>query len=73
MITYKIDVLAALKEAGYNTSRIRKEKLIAEITLQKLRHRKPVSFETIDTLCRLLNYQPGDILQYSPLEETERD
>ena len=26
-IKYKIDIIAALKEAGYNTSRIRKEKI----------------------------------------------
>ena len=29
-IRYKIDVLSALKEAGYNTNRIRKEKIMGE-------------------------------------------
>ena len=29
-IVYKIDILAALKEKGYNTNRLRKEKLLAE-------------------------------------------
>ena len=29
-IVYKIDILAALKDAGYNTNRLRKEKLLAE-------------------------------------------
>jgi len=33
MIAYKIDILAALKEKGYNTNRLRKEKLLAESTL----------------------------------------
>ena len=33
---YKLDVLSALKEAGYNTNRIRKEKLIGEAMLQKI-------------------------------------
>ncbi len=28
MIRYKIDILAALKEAGYNTYRLQKEKLL---------------------------------------------
>ncbi|MEI3131515.1 MAG: hypothetical protein V8S92_04460 [Oscillospiraceae bacterium] len=36
---YKLDVLSALKEAGYNTNRIRKEKLIGEAMLQKIRER----------------------------------
>ena len=36
-IKYKIDVIAALKEAGYNTTRIRKEKIMGEAMLQKIR------------------------------------
>ena len=35
-IQYKIDVIAALKEAGYNTTRIRKEKIMGEAMLQKI-------------------------------------
>ena len=63
-ITYKVDILAALKEAGYSTARIRKDKLIGEATVQQLRHGKLVSWATIETICRLLNCQPGDILEY---------
>ena len=63
-IKYKIDVLAALKEAGYNTTRIRKEKLLGEATLQKFRDNEPVSWKNISTLCKLLNCQPGDIMEY---------
>jgi 4-hydroxy-tetrahydrodipicolinate reductase len=36
-IVYKIDVLKALKEAGYNTSRLRKDKIMGEATIQKIR------------------------------------
>ena len=36
-IQYKIDVIAALKEAGYNTTRIRKEKIMGEAMLQKIK------------------------------------
>ena len=63
-INYKIDILAALKEAGYSTARIRKDKLIGEATVQQLRHGKLVSWATVETICRLLNCQPGDILEY---------
>lgn len=34
-IIYKTDVLAALKEKGYNTNRIRKDKIMGEAMLQK--------------------------------------
>ena len=67
-INYKIDVLAALKEAGYSTARIRKEKLIGEATVQQLRHGKLVSWATIETICRLLKCQPGDLLEYEDQE-----
>lgn len=63
-LEYKIEVLPALKNAGYNTSRIRKEKLLGECTLQKLRGNEPISWKSIETLCELLECQPGDILQY---------
>ena len=39
---FKIDVLAALKEKGYNTNRIRTEKLLSQSTLQKFRNNEGV-------------------------------
>jgi putative transcriptional regulator len=66
MISYSLDVLAALKEKGYSTYRIRKEKLFGEAQLQKLRSNELVSKETLNTLCKLLNCQPGELLKYIP-------
>ena len=68
MISYKIDVLATLKEKGFNTSRLRKEKLLAESTLQTIREGQLVSYRNLDRLCALLECQPGDILEYVPEE-----
>lgn len=45
---YKLDVLSALKEAGYNTNRIRKEKLIGEAMLQKIRSGQMPSWATLE-------------------------
>ena len=64
-IQYKVDVLAALKEAGYNTNRIRKEKIMGEAMLQKLRSGQLVSWATLETICGLLDSQPGDLLEYA--------
>lgn len=63
-LKFKIDVLAALKEKGYNTNRIRTEKLLSQSTLQKFRNGEGVSWENIETLCALLECQPGDLLEY---------
>ncbi|MCI9408582.1 MAG: helix-turn-helix transcriptional regulator [Oscillospiraceae bacterium] len=63
-VTYKIGVIAALKSAGYNTNTIRKEKLLSEGTLQSLREGKYISMDAISKICKLLDCQPGDILEY---------
>ena len=63
-LRYKIDVLTALKEAGYSSYRLRKEKLLSESTLQKLRDGIIVSTDVIEQLCGLLNCQPGDLLEH---------
>jgi len=64
-LQYRVDVLAALKAKGYTTYQIRKEKLLSESTVQKLRAGVGVSWENIETLCRLLECQPGDIILYA--------
>ncbi len=68
-IRYKIDVMAALKEKGYSSTRIRDEKLIGQSYLQQLRHDELVSWKTIDTLCRLLECNVGDIVEYVDEQE----
>ena len=63
-ITYKLDVLAELKKAGYSSTRIRNEKIMGQATLTQLRRGELVSWMNIETICRLLHCQPGDILEY---------
>ncbi len=63
-LVYKLDVLPALKEKGYSTYRIRKDKLFSESTVQKLRTKKSVSWENLEMICRLLECQPGDVIEY---------
>lgn len=61
---YKMNVLQALKDAGYNTNKIRKEKIMGEAMLQKLREGQMVSWATLETICSLLRLQPGDIIEF---------
>lgn len=61
-IVYKIDVLKALKEAGYSTARLRKDKIMGEATIQKIRENQIASWATIDTICTLLNCDVGDVV-----------
>lgn len=64
MLKYKIDVLEELKGKGYSTYKLRKEKIIGEAQIQKIRDGELASKETLNTICKLLNCQPGDILEY---------
>ena len=63
-IKYKIDILAAHRDAGYTQNRIRNEKLIGQSYLTQIRHGELVSWKAIEAICRLLSCQPGDILEY---------
>lgn len=64
MIKYKIDILNSLKNAGFTTYKLRKDKLLGEATIQKLRNAELVSYDNINMVCKLLECQPGDLLFY---------
>ena len=68
-LQYKVDVLAVLKEKGYNTNRIRTEGLLSQSTLQKFRNNQGVSWENLETLCALFEGQPADLIEYVPVQE----
>jgi DNA-binding Xre family transcriptional regulator len=64
VLTYKIDVLETLKESGYNTTRLRKEKLLGENAIQSLRRGEMVGIIALEKICALLDVQPGNIIKY---------
>lgn len=64
MFVYKFDVLESLKEAGYNTTRLRKEKLLGENAIQSLRRGEMVGIIALEKICKLLDMQPGNIIKY---------
>ena len=68
-IRYKVDVLAELKKKGYSSTRIREEKLIGQSYLQQLRREELVSWKTLDTICSLLECQPGDLVEFVSVQE----
>lgn len=64
MLTYKIDVLDTLKESGWNSTRISKERPISQNAMQKLRNKEMVGIKTLEQLCKMLDMQPGNIIKY---------
>lgn len=71
MIEYKVNILAELKKAGYNTNRIRKENIFGQRTLQQIRTNQVVYGNTLDKLCELLHCQPGDLLEYRNANQSD--
>lgn len=63
-LRYKVDIMDALKNAGYSSTRLRNEKIMGESYMTQLRRGEMVSWKTIETICRLLNCQPGDLIEY---------
>lgn len=70
MIVYK-NILEQLKSAGYSSYVLMKRGLIGQATLTSIRNGKPINTVTIDSICELLNCQPGDILEYVKKAEDE--
>ena len=64
-LKWKVDVLAALKEKGHTSYTLRKNKVLSESTIQKLREGKGIAWEGVEQLCELLNCQPGDIMEFA--------
>ncbi len=65
-LRYKIDVVKALREKGITTYILRKNKSLSESTIQKLREGIGVSWDNLETLCKLLECQPADLIEYVP-------
>lgn len=65
MIKFKIDILQMLKESGYNTNYLRKNKILSESTIQKIRNGDTsLTLKNLDVICSMLEMQPGDVVEY---------
>lgn len=64
MLVYKTDILNALKQAGYTTYVIRRDNIMSESVLTRLRAGSMISMNDLDKLCTLLNCQPADLIEY---------
>lgn len=62
-----------MKQKGLTTYRIRKENIISQSALQSLREGKSVTIDTIASLCKVLDCQPGDIMEYIPDEANSKE
>ena len=64
MIRFKTDILASLKEAGYNQTILQKGGLLPKSTIQALKDGRNITLESLNKVCILPGLQPGDLLEY---------
>lgn len=65
-IRYKIDIMQELKNHDYSSTRLRNEKIFGEATMTNFRRGVICWGKSLEILCKLLDCQPGDILEYIP-------
>jgi putative transcriptional regulator len=70
LIIFK-DILKKLSAAGWSTYRLQKEKQILNGVISRLRAGDSISTNTVDTICRLLQCQPNDIMEYIEVDVSE--
>ena len=63
MIIY-LDILQKLANKGWTAYKLRKEGIIGEATMTRIRKGEPIKTDTIDKICGLLNCQPCDLLKW---------
>ncbi|MBD5138683.1 MAG: helix-turn-helix transcriptional regulator [Ruminococcus sp.] len=61
-------LLELMKQRGITSYTIRQNNIIGQATLQKIKSGGDIDTRTIAKLCKLLDCQPGDILEYVPDE-----
>ena len=61
---YKVNVMDKLKEKGYSSTRLRKEKLLGESYMSQLRRGDMISWAALDMVCSLLQCQLGDLIEH---------
>jgi Predicted transcriptional regulator len=65
-------LIQLLKEKGYTTYKIRKENIMSQSAWQKIRTGTgDIDTRTLERLCRVLECDIGDIMEYVPDEEGE--
>lgn len=68
---FKYDKLfELLKAKGITTYRIRKENIMSQAALTKMKNAEGnIDTRTLERLCKVLECQPGDIIEYVPDED----
>ena len=71
-IMVNLDVMMAKRKMSLNELAQRVDLTLANLSILKNNHAKAVRFTTLEALCKALDCQPGDILEYVPDDAGKR-
>ena len=70
MIVVNLDVMMAKRKIGLGELAEKVDITMANLSILKNNKARAVRFSTLAALCRALDCQPGDLLEYRPGEES---
>ena len=70
-IIINIDVMLAKRKMSVTELSEKLDITMANVSILKNGKAKAVKLETLNKLCKILDCQPGDLLEYRPDEEAE--
>jgi putative transcriptional regulator len=73
MIIINLDVMMAKRKMSLNELSERVGITLANLSVLKNNKAKAIRFSTLDAICRALDCQPSDILEYNPVKKNEED
>lgn len=65
-IVVNLDVMMAKRKIGLSELAAKVDITLANLSILKNNKAKAIRFSTLEAICRALNCQPGDILEYVP-------
>ena len=68
-IIVNLDVMMARRKMTLSQLSEKVDITLANLSILKNNHAKAVRFTTLEAICRALDCQPGDILEYVPGED----
>ena len=68
-IVINLDVMMAKRKIGLTELSKEVDITLANLSILKNNHAKAVRFTTLEAICRALDCQPGDLLEYVPEQE----
>lgn len=72
-IIVNLDVMMAKRKMSLTELSNRVDITLANLSILKNNRAKAVRFSTLSAICKALDCQPGDILEYAPDEETDAE